>query len=185
MEEPIPCGGNYMCDNGTYCSDGWEVNWHRYFLFFVFRRFLREKKWHFERERKSESGWGVSEIGPQLGENYICDKGTYCSDGWEVKCFFSFISSFRRFFKPKKWRWGNWQKWKREKWKWGNGKSENWGNYIYVTTAPTILMDWRWRITDTKLVQYPSSEEFYLIVVKVMNIGLNRILDDKQILHLE
>merc|ERR1719397_2155887 len=24
MEEPIPCGGNYMCDNGTYCSDGWE-----------------------------------------------------------------------------------------------------------------------------------------------------------------
>ena len=25
MEEPIPCGGNYMCDNGTYCSDGWEV----------------------------------------------------------------------------------------------------------------------------------------------------------------
>ena len=25
MEEPIPCGGNYICDNGTYCSDGWEV----------------------------------------------------------------------------------------------------------------------------------------------------------------
>ena len=68
-------------------------------------------------------------------------------------------------------------------------KSENEGmeklGECNVTTAPNILMDWRWRITDTKLVQYPSSEEFYLIVVKVMNIGLNRILDDKQILHLE
>ena len=25
MEEPIPCGGNYMCENGTFCRAGWEV----------------------------------------------------------------------------------------------------------------------------------------------------------------
>ena len=24
MEDPIPCGGNYECPNGTYCGDGWE-----------------------------------------------------------------------------------------------------------------------------------------------------------------
>ena len=24
MEDPIPCGGNYACPNGTYCGEFWE-----------------------------------------------------------------------------------------------------------------------------------------------------------------
>ena len=43
MEEPIPCGGNYMCDNGTYCSDGWEVTNLISFSFLVLEDFQAKK----------------------------------------------------------------------------------------------------------------------------------------------
>ena len=121
------------------------ITWHKCLsiLLSVWEDFLREK----------------SEMG-KLKNVKLCDNGTYCSDGWEVrdhwhhKCLFVVLLSG---LEEKKWH--------------GGIKKGEIGGITCVTTAftdsNTVLMDGKWRITDTN-IQFLKIVFFFFRKVNVI-----------------